>query len=646
MTTKRSSPKNRMRRLFVFLLCAGLVLGIRASARAQTAAYAELSGIDAQQFPQVSALLDVYDANGAFISGLQASNLTVYEDGAPRAVDTIIESAAPVQVVVAVNPGPALAVRDSNGVARFNFVVEALSAWAKSLPDDSQDDLSLVSLSGSLINHAPVRDWLVSLQSFKPDFRNSTPNLQTLAIALDTVNGMTVQPGVKRAVFFITPHLDSPNIDNDIAPLIQKAVDSKIRVFVWFVDAAEFNISPSANAFKSLVLQTNGAFFSFSGREAFPDPNAYFTPLRHIYAITYTSGLRTAGGHNLGMYVDTSQGRIPALDKALEVDIQPPNPILVAPPLQITRQPPADDPYNPDLLNPTRQELEIIVEFPDGHVRDLKRTTLYVDDQIIAENTTAPFDKFIWDLSVYTETGQHAIAVEVEDALGLTKTSLGTAVTLTVRHAPRGLQPFLARYRSYVVLAAIGLAGVALMAILLRGRRRGTSTIERIEILKQLEDPLTQPVPALTEPTVPAAKKSKTQPRMSIAAGWAQTKPTRMPEAPAYLVRLTNGGEPASAAPIPLAEKEMTFGTDPVQSMRVLDDPSIAPLHARIKQLEGGIFMIYDHGSVAGTWVNFEPVTREGRRLAHADRIHFGQMVYRFDLNQVPAESEPQVVRK
>ena len=119
-----------------------------------------------------------------------------------------------------------------------------------------------------------------------------------------------------------------------------------------------------------------------------------------------------------------------------------------------------------------------------------------------------------------------------------------------------------------------------------------------------------------------------------------------MPQAPAYLIRLTNGGEPASTAPIPIAEKDMTFGTDPVQSMRVLDDPSISPLHARIKQTDDGVFMIYDHGSIAGTWVNYESVTREGTRLAHGDRIHFGQLAYRFNLSQPPAESEPKVVTK
>ena len=143
------------------------------------------------------------------------------------------------------------------------------------------------------------------------------------------------------------------------------------------------------------------------------------------------------------------------------------------------------------------------------------------------------------------------------------------------------------------------------------------------------------------EPSTAATKKSKTQPRKKIEI---VPKPGRVSDAPAYLIRLTNGGEPASGVPIPLLEKDMTFGTDPVQSKRVLDDPSIAPLHARIKRMEDGSFVIYDHGSIAGTWVNYEPITREGCRLAHGDRIHFGQLAYRFDLNPAPSIPEPKII--
>jgi hypothetical protein len=547
--------------------------------------------------------------------------------------------------VVAINPGPALAVRDANAIPRFTKIVDALRQWVETQPDDSRDDLSLISLSGSLITHAKPRDWFVSLDAFKPDFRNTTPNLQTLAIALETV-AVTPQPGIKRAVLFITPHMDDPSIDTTVGPLIQSAVDSKVRVFVWFVDGEPYFNSPSANAFRSLALQTSGSFFAFSGTETVPDLNTELAPLHRIYEITYTSALNTSGEHTLGVEVESPQGTLEARDETFRVEIQPPNPILVAPPLQIKRQPSPDDPYNEEALIPVRQTLDILVEFPDGHLRKLKRTALYVDGQLVDENTAEPFETFTWDIRQYHESGQHEIVVQAEDVLGLQKSSIGMPISLTVVHPPGGMEGLLGRYREYLVPGAMGLAGFALLVILLRGRVASALFKRRRIKRKQFEDPLTQPVVALTEPPAPAknAKKSTTVPRRSL---WFRPKPAvRLPDAPAYLIRLTNGGEPASTAPIPVQEKEMTFGTDPVQSLRVLDDPSISPLHARIKRNGEGAFHIYDHGSVAGTWVNYEPVTREGRRLTHGDRIHFGQLMYRFDLYRPPAELEPKIISK
>ena len=634
-----------MRRIFAFLLSLSLILLPSAYARAQTAAYAEITSVDAEGFPEIAALVDVYDETGKFISGLKPPDLTAYENGQPRSVDTLTESESSVQLVVAINPGPALAVRDGNAIQRFTKVVDTLRVWVDALPDDSKDNLSLVSLSGSLITHAQPSDWFVSLDSFKPDFRNTTPNLQTLAIALDIVNSSTTQPGMKRAVLFITPHMDDPGIDTTIGPLIQAAVDSKVRVFVWFVDAEQYFTTSSANAFRSLASQTSGSFFSFSGTETFPDLNVELAPLRHVYKLTYTSSLAVSGDHALGIEAEASQGTITAPEYTFSVDIQPPNPIPVSPPLQIKRQPSPDDPYNEDALIPVQQKIEIIVEFPDGHVRDLKRTTLYIDGQVVDENKAEPFETFTWDLSLYNASGTHEIVVEAEDVLGLIKTSIGIPVSLTVIQPPGGIEGFLGRYRTYIVPGAIGVAGLALLVILLRGKVGGALFKRRRAKRQQFEDPLTQPVVVPTEqPSAKNAKKSKTAPRRTV---WFRPKPAiRLPDAPAYLTRLTNGGEPATAAPIPVLEKEMTFGTDPVQSLRVLDDPSISPLHARIKRNGDGAFHIYDHGSVAGTWVNYEPVTREGRRLSHGDQIHFGQLMYRFELHQPPAEPEPKVISK
>src|ERR1700752_2807467 len=142
-----------MSRLFTFILGLSLIAAPQAFVRAQTAAYADIASVDTQGFPQISALVDVYNANGEVIAGLRPSDFTVYEDGGKREAEAITESTVPVKIVVAINPGPARAVRDANAVPRFNYGVDMLGRWADSQPADSGYDFSLVSLSGSLISH-------------------------------------------------------------------------------------------------------------------------------------------------------------------------------------------------------------------------------------------------------------------------------------------------------------------------------------------------------------------------------------------------------------------------------------------------------------------------------------------------------------
>jgi pSer/pThr/pTyr-binding forkhead associated (FHA) protein len=129
--------------------------------------------------------------------------------------------------------------------------------------------------------------------------------------------------------------------------------------------------------------------------------------------------------------------------------------------------------------------------------------------------------------------------------------------------------------------------------------------------------------------------------KQAARAPWARVE--RVQDAPAYLTHLRVDGEPMTGTPVPLAEQETTFGTDPVQATHVLDHPSIAPLHARLKRTEGGDFLLLDHHSVAGTWVNYDPIPKSGRILKHGDVVHFGQLMYRFSLKNPPAEAEPKI---
>jgi hypothetical protein len=249
---------------------------------------------------------------------------------------------------------------------------------------------------------------------------------------------------------------------------------------------------------------------------------------------------------------------------------------------------------------------------------------LYVDGQVADENVTGPFDTFTWDLSGYTTSGQHLLQVEAVDSLGLSKTSVGVPVTVTVIQPPSGWQGWLSRNAIWVIGGTTLAAGTILALVIILGGQRRRAVKASPRSSKDKSDLLTQPVVQRVE------RRPSQPPRV------------RQKAALASLVRLNDEGQPVTAAPIPLSG-EITFGNDPTKANIILDDPSVAPLHARIKQSEDGLFYIRDEKSVAGTWVNFESLKDAPRLLEHGDFLHFGRLSYRFILNHPPQRRAPRI---
>lgn len=618
--------------LLVFLF-SSFILYPSSSVSGQTSAYAEITSPDASAFPKISALLDVYDASGQFVTDLKPSAVAALEDGRPRQVQGLTQNPIGAQIVVGVNPGSALDVRDAEGVTRYQRVQQILGTWAVALQarqaegTETADNLSLVTIIGPLIAHTTPEAWLASFAAFQPEFRATTPNIQSLALSLDAALASTPQAGMKRAILFITPHMEDPQLEAALGTIGKRAVESRTRINIWLVDGEQYFSHPSALLFQSLAAQTGGGYTAFSGRETLPDPETYFAPLRSIYRLTYNSALTTSGEHTLSVDVSLAGASISSAPQGFTLNVQPPNPILVALPPQLTRSPPSDDPYNAESLLPEYQLLEIVFDFPDGHPRPITRTALFVDGELAAENTSAPFERFIWDLRDYTLTGPHELKVEATDSLGLTGSSINLPITVTVIKPPSGLSAILARYRSILGWGIVALAGLILLFILFGARLRHARS-KRKSAREKYEDPLTQPVSARIES--PTGKKKPSR------AG----KVEKEKNAIAWLIRLNPDGTPAAIPRIPIDSPDLTFGTDPLQSACILDEPALSPLHARIRQV-GEEFMIYDQNSVAGTWVNYETVTQEGYPLKHRDRVHFGHLSFRFELKDPPAAPEP-----
>ncbi len=117
-----------MRKFFALFFIISVFFGpVGYSAHAEGKTRADLYPPDASAFPTISTLMDVFDSNGIFASGLKPEAVSIIEDGQPIAVDSLNEQAVPLQLVVAINQGPPLDARDTSGLSRFQRITQVLA---------------------------------------------------------------------------------------------------------------------------------------------------------------------------------------------------------------------------------------------------------------------------------------------------------------------------------------------------------------------------------------------------------------------------------------------------------------------------------------------------------------------------------------
>ena len=89
------------------------------------------------------------------------------------------------------------------------------------------------------------------------------------------------------------------------------------------------------------------------------------------------------------------------------------------------------------------------------------------------------------------------------------------------------------------------------------------------------------------------------------------------------------GGE---VAPVELPAGNVTLGREAGAVDVVVDGPGVSRLHARIRRDEAGAYWLYDEGSGAGTFLNYEQLGLAPRPLQHGDVVQLGRVTLRFRL--------------
>ncbi len=618
-------------RILIVLALAALLFGFFSPASAQAEGRVVMGLVNTSQFPAVQLNFEAYDAAGRFAEYLSKADVQVLEDGAPLPVELLQQQEPGLQFILALNAAPLLTAQNA-GVSNFEQIRGSLAAWAETRPSGGQDDYSLSTNTGLMtIRSDDPAKLIEALDEYGTGLLESVPSSVSLSEALDLATDPNPRPQMKRAILYITPPPGQATLDA-LPSMIARASQLGVRIFVWLAAPANQTGTQAVEALRPLADETGGLFYQFTGEEAPPNVEEYLEPLRFIYHAEYRSVVQASGAHKLKVQVDAQSFQATGAEKIFDIKVQPPNPIFLSPPSQIARTyGESDQQQETPSLEPNEATIHIMVEFPDGYTRDLRSARLYVDGALASEVTRAPFDQLPWPLADYQSSQSHVLKVEVEDELGLIQTSIEAPVEVTVEQLEIPWWQNLVGERRYQVALAALLAGCGLCIVLVLTGRRGKRKDKRHQ------DPLTQQVPVRDEP--------RSQPRRALSGAQQVTWPRALahPDAPARLVRLSESGHGLPEESVALSRKEMTFGGDPRLAVTVLDSPSVSPLHARLYQDPEGRYILVDNGSVAGTWVNYAPVSHLGVHLEHGDLVHIGRMAFRFELRDPGAGRRPVV---
>jgi hypothetical protein len=591
------------------LLALAVLISLRGTAAAQSGATLTLRHLETEAFPIIAGYLDARDATGARITDLQPSQLQALEDGQPQPIAQLRGVQPGLRVILVINPSEPFNIRDGEGTTRFDYAKQQILDWASSLPSNSATSLSIVTPDGVRVADQPAASWITEVELIQPDFPDLDVDPQTLVRALELAAQDGPEPGMGSAIWWLTT---TPSVEAlATLPDWQASLQERgIPLFIWQVDSRSNFETEATETLRSLAQASGGQWFGFSGGEEFPGPETYFNPFRNAYFFQYTSQLHSGGTHEVQIQLDIDGSVTTSQAVGFELNLLPPNPILVAPPAQIDRSPSAQDPRQ---LAPFSQPIEILVEFPDNFERGLVRTTLFVNDQRAAENTSAPFTRFAWDISGYDVSQQALLRVEAEDELGLIGSTIEFPVQILVTNPPSAFQAFVSRGGPVLVITGVLLAGVAFFLVMvLSGRikpgRLGANLIRKLKPAPHVIDPLSDsPLPS---------------------DGSVAVLNARPILAPAHLQRLAIQDVSQPPQILPIDHDEVLIGTGK-DCQLIVDEESVSPQHARLTRLDG-VYQVADLGTEAGTWVNYAPVSTEGSTLRDGDLLHIGRVAFRF----------------
>jgi hypothetical protein len=544
---------------------------------------------------------------------LSQDQIQVYENERQVDVLSLEQTRIGVHFTLAINGSTFFDLNDENGVSPYDRILEVLTGWVSTREFDKADSWSLVTNENlSIRNTASPEVWRLSLMNYEPNFRNAIPDLESLSTAIEVARDRVVPFGVDKSILYIAT-APTPNQIEVVNALSIEAQLAGIQVNVWMVAEDLFLANDQGTALINLAQNTGGSFINYTGTESIPNPESYLSSIGSFYTLRYESQIRETGSYPLQVQMSLPEGDISGESIPFYLEVEPPNPILLTPPETIERRSDQGTENGTPNFFPDLADINILIEFPDGHPREIRTSRLIVDGQVVQEKDQAPFDTLSWDISSLTESGEVRLQVEVIDSLGLIGQTIETPVQIVLIEPEPESTPIIDQ--PWVIAIIVGAS-----LILAFGLFRLLNSAWGKKVLRILN-------------------KDK-QGHASQLDQDAQTDSDPFYRGDASLHPLSLEASFDLSQRIPVTKSTLIIGSDPEAADILLNAPSIAGMHAQL-QYHQARYWIKNLDSTRGTWVNYHLMNSEPWQIKPGDIIHIGDLGFRFTI--INAEQEPEV---
>ena len=585
------------------------------TAEGQAAASLTVSSPRTNAFPEISVEFKLTDSTGHPIRNLDASQLTVIENENELPVSSLSEAYQGIRFALVINGDRELDIRDASGTSRYEKMSDSLQAWAAGWHFSGEDSWSLMTNSGLEVGDASEAvTWITALAAYQPNFRQLETELTSLQEAIQMLQRDDVSFGVDKAILYLTPP-PTPDQIAGINALAEQARQTGIQVNVWMVGEAHYLTNDQGGSLVEMAASTGGEFFHYIG-DALPDLTGTLNALGYSSELTYESALRQTETYPLAIRAVLADMEVTGESLPFYVDVQPPNPMLLAPPVRVVREAVTDEDVDPVSYAPSQVDLGILVEYPDGHLRELVASRLLVDGSVVDANASAPFDTFSWDITELVETGEHTIQVEVEDSLGFRAATLLTPVRVEIDKPLIGASLSLQQI-GLIASGVIAAAGLVLLGVWLFRKFRYVNRPRRDK-----------------RETDSSAKESS--PSEDVAGE---------ERCYAILLPLDSLDEPGEETGLVVNKRRVLIGSDPQQVDLLISDPEVEPVQAELVLEEDAFWLRAFDATERRTWLNYQPIGSDLVRVRPGDLLHFGESGFRFTMEVEETDKKISVTR-